>query len=104
MRWLHAERDRDPWRRAHKVVEWDGWEEGLVGMILNEEIQQLDGSLQNGLTDSPRPSTDNALDGPTNYFNGVGSGGFVGVGLGANRAFGGGADNFGGAGSPFGFG
>jgi len=34
-RWLKGERERGPWRNAHRVVEWDGWEEGLVGMILH---------------------------------------------------------------------
>jgi len=28
--WLRGESERAEWRRAHKVLEWDGWEEGLV--------------------------------------------------------------------------
>jgi hypothetical protein len=28
--WLRGEAQRREWRRAHKVLEWDGWEEGLV--------------------------------------------------------------------------
>lgn len=28
--WLRGEAERAEWRRAHKVLEWDGWEEGLV--------------------------------------------------------------------------
>ncbi|KAG8936459.1 hypothetical protein FRC02_001877 [Tulasnella sp. 418] len=36
-RWLKGEKEGDEWRRAHKVVEWDGWEEGLVGMILSRD-------------------------------------------------------------------
>lgn len=28
--WLRGEIERAGWRRAHKVLEWDGWEEGLV--------------------------------------------------------------------------
>ena len=34
--WLRGEREREEWRRAHKVVEWDGWEEGLVGNVLGD--------------------------------------------------------------------
>ncbi|KAG8906197.1 hypothetical protein FRB99_007413 [Tulasnella sp. 403] len=37
-RWLKGEREREPWRTAHKVVEWDGWEDGLVGMILGNAV------------------------------------------------------------------
>lgn len=28
--WLRGESERAGWRQAHKVLEWDGWEEGLV--------------------------------------------------------------------------
>jgi hypothetical protein len=35
-RWVRAEREREPWRWAHKVIEWDGWEVGLVASILEE--------------------------------------------------------------------
>jgi hypothetical protein len=36
-RWLKGERERAAWRNAHRVVEWDGWEEGLVAHILHHE-------------------------------------------------------------------
>jgi len=34
--WVRGEREREAWRRAHKVIEWDGWEEGLVQTIFVE--------------------------------------------------------------------
>lgn len=38
--WLRGESERAEWRRAHKVLEWDGWEEGLIyqTLELDEEI------------------------------------------------------------------
>ncbi|KAJ6608255.1 hypothetical protein B0H10DRAFT_1955510 [Mycena sp. CBHHK59/15] len=39
--WLHHERMGTRLRMAHRVVEWDGWEEGLVDSILGpEEFQE----------------------------------------------------------------
>ncbi|KAJ7274852.1 hypothetical protein C8J57DRAFT_1449329 [Mycena rebaudengoi] len=39
--WLHHERTGMRLRMAHRVVEWDGWEEGLVDSILGpEEFQE----------------------------------------------------------------
>jgi hypothetical protein len=39
--WLHHERTGMRLRMAHRVVEWDGWEEGLVESILGpEEFQE----------------------------------------------------------------
>ncbi|KAJ7637324.1 hypothetical protein DFH06DRAFT_1002658 [Mycena polygramma] len=35
--WLHHERTGMRLRMAHRVVEWDGWEEGLVDSILGPE-------------------------------------------------------------------
>lgn len=35
-RWVRAEREREPWRWAHKAVEWDGWEEGLIASVLED--------------------------------------------------------------------
>ena len=32
--WLRGESERAEWRRAHKVLEWDGWEEGLIYQTL----------------------------------------------------------------------
>lgn len=37
--WLRGEAERSEWRRAHKVLEWDGWEEGLVLQALGLEEQ-----------------------------------------------------------------
>ena len=33
--WLRGESERAEWRRAHKVLEWDGWEEGLIYQTLD---------------------------------------------------------------------
>ncbi|KAJ7096606.1 hypothetical protein B0H15DRAFT_962675, partial [Mycena belliarum] len=39
--WLHHERTGMRLRMAHRVVEWDGWEEGLVESILGpEEVEE----------------------------------------------------------------
>ncbi|KAJ7624922.1 hypothetical protein FB45DRAFT_924537 [Roridomyces roridus] len=39
--WLHHERTGMRLRMAHRVVEWDGWEEGLVDSILGpEEVEE----------------------------------------------------------------
>ncbi|KAJ7466727.1 hypothetical protein B0H11DRAFT_2159580 [Mycena galericulata] len=38
--WLHHERKGMRLRMAHRVVEWDGWEEGLVDSILGPEEAQ----------------------------------------------------------------
>ncbi|KAJ7773833.1 hypothetical protein B0H16DRAFT_1450648 [Mycena metata] len=39
--WLHHERTGMRLRMAHRVVEWDGWEEGLVESILGpEELEE----------------------------------------------------------------
>ena len=39
--WLRGESERVEWRRAHKVLEWDGWEEGLIyqTLDLDEEVE-----------------------------------------------------------------
>lgn len=37
--WLRGESERAEWRKAHKVLEWDGWEEGLVLQALGLEEQ-----------------------------------------------------------------
>ncbi|KAG8906012.1 hypothetical protein FRC01_008165, partial [Tulasnella sp. 417] len=49
-RWLKGEAERSEWRRVHKVVEWDGWEENLVSTILGdvEAAKVKAGSLPNG--------------------------------------------------------
>ncbi|KAB5590838.1 hypothetical protein CTheo_5707 [Ceratobasidium theobromae] len=44
-RWMRAERERASWRVAHKVVEWDGWELGLVESVL-EDASTLQGDME----------------------------------------------------------
>ncbi|KAG9058828.1 hypothetical protein FS842_000025 [Serendipita sp. 407] len=51
--WLRGESERIEWRRAHKVLEWDGWEEGLV-------LKEL------GLSDTVGPGSTNGLHVPLN--------------------------------------
>ncbi|EJD05625.1 uncharacterized protein FOMMEDRAFT_118799 [Fomitiporia mediterranea MF3/22] len=46
--WLVYERAGAPLRYAHKCVEWDGWEEGLVDSIL--------GTVEHDTDDSPVPA------------------------------------------------
>ncbi|KAG9051281.1 hypothetical protein FS837_009547 [Tulasnella sp. UAMH 9824] len=50
-RWLKGEAEKGEWRRVHKVVEWDGWEENLVSTILGdvEAAKVKAGSLPNGV-------------------------------------------------------
>lgn len=50
-RWLKGEAERGEWRRIHKVVEWDGWEENLVSTILGdvEAAKVKAGSLRDGV-------------------------------------------------------
>lgn len=50
-RWLKGEAEKSEWRRVHKVVEWDGWEENLVSTILGDvEVAKVKaGSLPNGV-------------------------------------------------------
>lgn len=43
-RWARAERERASWRVAHRAVEWDGWELGLVEGVL-EDAMTLQGDL-----------------------------------------------------------
>ncbi|KAG9118542.1 hypothetical protein FRC07_006895 [Ceratobasidium sp. 392] len=43
-RWVRAERERAAWRVAHKAVEWDGWELGLVESVL-EDARTLAGDM-----------------------------------------------------------
>ncbi|KAG9097793.1 hypothetical protein FS749_005488 [Ceratobasidium sp. UAMH 11750] len=43
-RWVRAERERAAWRVAHKAVEWDGWELGLVESVL-EDARTLVGDM-----------------------------------------------------------
>lgn len=43
-RWTRAERERASWRIAHRAVEWDGWELGLVESVL-EDARTLQGDL-----------------------------------------------------------
>ncbi|KAH9916732.1 uncharacterized protein BXZ73DRAFT_53675 [Epithele typhae] len=40
--WLHHEATGVRLRMAHRCIEWDGWEEGLVGGILGPEDQEED--------------------------------------------------------------
>ena len=40
--WLHHETTGARLRMAHRCVEWDGWEEGLVESILGPEEQEDD--------------------------------------------------------------
>jgi len=42
--WLRGEAERGNWRRAHKVLEWDGWEEGLVLKELGLEDESTNGN------------------------------------------------------------
>jgi hypothetical protein len=35
--WTQAERNGQAMRAAHRMIEWDGWEEGLADAILGEE-------------------------------------------------------------------
>lgn len=44
--WLVYERVGAPLRYAHKCVEWDGWEEGLVDSILGPAEQDEDDSSE----------------------------------------------------------
>ncbi|CAE6480218.1 unnamed protein product [Rhizoctonia solani] len=43
-RWTRAERERASWRVAHRAVEWDGWELGLVESVL-EDASTLQGDM-----------------------------------------------------------
>ncbi|CAE7125485.1 unnamed protein product [Rhizoctonia solani] len=43
-RWTRAERERASWRVAHRAVEWDGWELGLVESVL-EDASTLQGEM-----------------------------------------------------------
>jgi hypothetical protein len=43
-RWIRAERERASWRVAHRAVEWDGWELGLVESVL-EDASTLQGDM-----------------------------------------------------------
>ncbi|KAF8734955.1 Phosphotransferase enzyme family, partial [Rhizoctonia solani] len=43
-RWIRAERERASWRVAHRAVEWDGWELGLVESVL-EDARTLQGDM-----------------------------------------------------------
>ncbi|CAE6456644.1 unnamed protein product [Rhizoctonia solani] len=43
-RWSRAERERASWRVAHRAVEWDGWELGLVESVL-EDASTLQGDM-----------------------------------------------------------
>jgi hypothetical protein len=45
--WLRGEAERAEWRRAHKVLEWDGWEEGLVLKELG--LEEEAGTSGNGV-------------------------------------------------------
>jgi hypothetical protein len=40
--WLHYEASGTRLRMAHRCIEWDGWEEGLVESILGPEEQEED--------------------------------------------------------------
>ena len=40
--WLHHEATGARLRLAHRCIEWDGWEEGLVESILGPEEQEDD--------------------------------------------------------------
>jgi hypothetical protein len=46
MLWLRGNSERAEWRRAHKVLEWDGWEEGLVLKELGIE-EEANGNMLN---------------------------------------------------------
>ncbi|KAG6873331.1 hypothetical protein C0995_000190 [Termitomyces sp. Mi166 len=66
--WLFYESAGQRMRMAHRVVEWDGWEEGLVDSILGSEENEdewfkgLDGSdCRVGVQSPPVP-----VDGPSN--------------------------------------
>ncbi|KAJ7051359.1 hypothetical protein C8F01DRAFT_1175148 [Mycena amicta] len=64
--WLHHERAGMRLRMAHRVVEWDGWEEGLVDSILGppdteeEWYHDSDATEADGHDDSPDVEVDEA--------------------------------------------
>jgi len=35
--WLRADREREAWRNAHRFLEWDGWEEGLLTSVIGDK-------------------------------------------------------------------
>ena len=35
--WLQADREREAWRDAHRFLEWDGWEEGLLTTVIGDK-------------------------------------------------------------------
>lgn len=39
--WLRAEKEREPWRDAHRFLEWDGWEEGLLETVIGDKAGAL---------------------------------------------------------------
>ncbi|KAF7289806.1 hypothetical protein MIND_01354900 [Mycena indigotica] len=73
--WLHHERTGMRLRMAHRVVEWDGWEEGLVDSILGppeaeeewyhdpDTVEQDAGSPDSDLDESLSESLESEKDG-----------------------------------------
>ncbi|KAJ7041552.1 hypothetical protein C8F04DRAFT_1300979 [Mycena alexandri] len=81
--WLHHERTGMRLRMAHRVVEWDGWEEGLVESILGpEEVEEewfvdpdAEGDACEACEDEDHDhdgQQDGEVDGRTNGANGNG--------------------------------
>lgn len=51
--WAKAEKEGEQLRAAHRVIEWDGWEEGLVAEILGDEDEDyFSGAARAGATTS----------------------------------------------------
>lgn len=41
--WLRAEKERAPWREAHRFLEWDGWEEHLLETVIGDKGKEGEG-------------------------------------------------------------
>lgn len=63
--WLYYEASGARLRMAHRCIEWDGWEEGLVESILGPEDEEEDWFKDIATSDpSPRVHSDNATHVP----------------------------------------
>ena len=74
--WLRYEAKGTRLRMAHRCVEWDGWEEGLVESILGPEDHEEEW-FQDSEERVPSPGMSESSDGGDDVGNGGGGGGIV---------------------------
>ena len=88
--WLRAESECEEWREAHRFLEWDGWEEGLLDSVIGARLSPPSSPSSQEGKDEEGVSSFRGVGGSSEFGNPDVGLALVGVGHGSAAGGGGG--------------